>query len=245
MGWDVLAELTVEHEYYAPNMPPVTLRPNDAHSFDKDGLLLRQQGGRGFILAEEDTPELPAQVAIDLHAQSTDVITVTAGGNWDNVPQIDLTTGTDHATLDPLTQDALPAQTPGHLRLAQLNIGITPRLHRKLHVAFKAIASHWAYHVIGPGHDDVMIEDPDGRVSFSPLGVRVLPDGRPANVLRSSDALPARARPGQRFSLSKPGPFGPRTLIPVLPAPQPLFATVPAPDGTGALIQSDIYVSIF
>ncbi len=245
MGWGVLVELTMEHEYYAPNMPPVTLRPNDARSFDKDGLLLRQQGTKGFVLAEDDATGLPPQIAIDLHIQSADVITVTAGGDWKQVPQIDLPMGTDHATLDPVRPEVMPTQTPGHWRLAQLIIDITPGVHRKAHVTFKAVSSHWAYHVIGPGNDEVMIEDSEGRVSFAPLGVTTLPDGRPANVLRSSDALPARARPGQRFSLSKPGPFGPRTLIPVLPTPQPLFATVPAPDGTGAIIQSDIYVSIF
>lgn len=246
MGWGVLVELTMAHEYYAPNMPPVTLRPNDARGFEKDGLLLRQQGAKGFILAEDDATALPAQIAIDLDTQSTDVITVTDGGDWKHVPQLDLPMGMNHAVLKPNTPgDIMPAQTPGHWRLAQLIVDIKPTVHRKLQVNFTAVSSHWAYHVIGPGHDEVMIEDAEGRVSFDPLGVTTLPDGRPANVLRSSDALPARARPGQRFSLSKPGPFGARTLIPVLPAPQPLFATVPDPDGTGALIQSDIYVSIF
>ena len=246
MGWDVLVELTIAHEYYAPNMPPVTLRPNDASGFEKDGLLLRQQGMRGFVLAEDDATGLPAQIVIDLHIQSTDVIAVTDAGDWKHVPPVALPKGTDHATLDrPAPDPGMPAQTPGRWRLAQLIIDIDPAQHRKVQVTFKAVASHWAYHIIGPGHDEVTIEDPEGRVSFDPLGVTTLPDGRPANVLRSSDALPARARPGQRFSLSKPGPFGPRTLIPVLPAPQPLFATVPDPDGTGALIQSDIYVSIF
>ena len=246
MRWDVLVELSLQHDYYAPNMPPVMLRPTDEQGFEKVGLLLRQQGTKGFILAEEGAAALPAQVAVDLHVQSADVIAVTAGGNWTHVPQLHLPVGTDSAALDPApAKETMPEQTGGHLRLAQLLIDILPGVHRKIDVTFKAVSSHWAYHVIGPGNEDVMIEDAEGLVSFDALGITNLPDGTPAHVLRSSGALPARARPGQRFSLSKPGPFGPRTLIPVLPTPQPLFATVPTPDGAGALIQSDIYVSIF
>lgn len=249
MRWGVLIELTLAHDYYAPNMPPVTLRSDDEQAFDKEGFLLRQQGNKGFVLAEESAaalPALPKQIVLDLHVQSTDVITVTDGGNWTHVPHIDLPVGTDTATLDTVPVEGnMPEQAPGDLCLARLVLDVLPGVHRKINVTFKAVSSHWAYHVIGPGNDDVMIEDAEGLVSFDALGVTNLPDGTPASVLRSSDAMPARARPGQRFSLSKPGPFGPRTLIPVLPAPQPLFATVPTPDGAGALIQSDIYVSIF
>ncbi len=244
MGWKLLIELTLEHDYYAPHMPPVTVQPEDRTEFGRAGLLLRQSGGQVFVLAEDDNYDLPDTVALDLETQNRDVVTVTQGGSWEYVPQIRLDAGSDQAVLDPEAPSDV-AQAPGRPRLAQLVITLNHSRKRNLKVRFAAMSSHWAYHVIGPGNEDVVIEDPEGEVLFDPMGMVDLPDGTPARVIRSRAALPARARPGQRFSLSRPGPFGPRTLIPVLPAPQPLFAKVPGPDGAGALIQSDVYVSIF
>jgi hypothetical protein len=244
MGWQVLVELLLEHDYYAPGMPPVTVRPEDARNFGRDGLLLRQSGAQIFVLAEDGNDDLPAGFTLDLEAQTRDVISVTDGGDWRVVPQVRLDAGTDLARLDPEATSDVP-QVPGRPRLAQVAVAIDPSSRRVLKLRFGAVSSHWAYHVIGPGNQDVVIEDPEGEVIFDAMGIVDLPDGTPARVIRSRAPLPARARPGQRFSLSRPGPFGPRTLIPVLPAPQPLFAKVPGPDGAGAIIQSDIYVSIF
>ncbi|WP_227270654.1 hypothetical protein [Roseobacter weihaiensis] len=244
MGWGVVIELMLEHDYYAPHMPPVTVRPTDAARFAKSGLLLRQSGALVFVLAENAAEDLPATVELGLEVQNTDVIAVTQGGDWSMVPQLTLMAGTDRAVLEDARAATVP-QRPGRQKLAQITAEILPQVPRRLKLRFKAMASHWAYHVIGPGSDDVHIEDPEGAVEFDPLGTVDLPDGTPAHVLRSRAPLPARARPNQRFSLTRPGPFGPRILIPVLPAPQPLFASVPAPDGAGALIQSDIFVSIY
>ena len=244
MGWSVLVEMTLEHGYYAPAMPPVTVWPEDPRGFARDGLLLRQSGARVFVLAEDAADDLPAEVCVDLAVQNPDVITLTRGGDWHAVPRVALEAGEETAGLDADTPRAGP-QRPGALLLARVAVTLDSPAKRMVTVRFDAMASHWAYHVIGPGNQDVMIEDTEGEVLFDTIGTVDLPDGRPARVIRSRAALPARARPVQRFSLSRPGPFGPRTLIPVLPAPKPLFAEVPAPDGAGAIIQSDIYVSIF
>lgn len=244
MRWVVLIELDLLHDFYAPDAPPVTARAADPNVFDREGLLLRQTDGRVFVLAEEDNVDLPDAVTIDLVVQDTDLLAVTAAANWTHVPQLVLGEKAEDVRL---THDvaAQMLQTPGRLRLAQVTAALTAGTKRKVTAQFSAVASHWAYHVIGPGNTDVMVQDPDGAVSFEAIGPVNLPDGRPAHVIRSRDALPARARPGQRFILQRPGPFGPRTVIPVLPAPQPIFAQAPSPDGTGAIIQSDIYVSIF
>lgn len=244
MGWNILIEVTLEHEYYTPNMPPVTVRVSNPQAIAQAGLMMRQSGARIFILAEDGNYDLPTVVSLDLEPQNGDVIAVTEGGNWTHVPQIRLEAAMDAATLgDENPSDV--SQVPGHRLLAQVVVAPIAGTKRDVVVKFAAVESHWAYHVIGPGSDDVVIEDAEGEVLFDPMGKVDLPDGTEARVIRSRDALPARARPGQRFTLSRPGPFGPRTLIPVLPAPQPLFARVPSPDGTGAIIQSDIYVSIF
>ncbi|MEM9578141.1 MAG: hypothetical protein AAF999_14150 [Pseudomonadota bacterium] len=244
MGWQPLIELSVEHDYYAPHMPPVTVQPEDRAGFGRAGLLLRQSGAQVLVLGEDGNHDLPKTVTIDLETQDRDVVTVTQGGSWEYVPQVRLEAGSDQATLDPGARSDV-TQAPGRPRLAQLVIVLNPARKRTLKVHFAAMTSHWAYHVIGPGNEDVMIEDSEGEVQFDPMGMVDLPDGTAARVIRSRAALPARARPGQRFSLSRPGPFGPRTLIPVLPAPEPLFATVPGPEGTAPIIQSDVYVSIF
>lgn len=244
MAWGVLIDLRLTHEYYAPDMPPVTVKPSDMIAFDRAGLMLRQSGAQTLVLVEDDQTDLPATVTLDLEVQNPDVVMVSQGSDWSHVPQITLAADTASADLSDANVSTVP-QTPGRMRLAQVTIDLIAETKRDLVVHFAAQSSHWAYHVIGPGNDDVLISDNDGEVTFDPLGRVDLPDGTPAQVIRSREALPARARPAQRFSLSRPGPFGPRTLIPVLPAPQPLFATVSAPDGAGALIQSDIYVSIF
>ncbi|WP_300038602.1 hypothetical protein [uncultured Roseobacter sp.] len=244
MTWAAIAQLRLVHDYYAPNMPPVTVRPADPTAFDKEGLLLRQMGPRVLVVAEEDNTELPESVTLDLDVQNPDVIALTEGASWTHVPQIGLPLHLDNAQLSAAGPSDVP-QPPSSRKLAQVSIGLSAGSLRRMTLRCEAVASHWAYHVTGPGSEEVVIEDTEGAVLFDALGAVDLPDGTPAHVIRSRDALPARARPLQRFSLSRPGPFGPRTLIPVLPAPQPLFTTVPTPDGAGALIQSDIYVSIF
>ncbi len=244
MGWNVFVELTLEHDYYTPNMPPVTVLPAQSAAFGKAGLLMRQSGARVFLLAEDDNTDVPETITLDLETQNNDVVSVTHGADWRFVPQLNFGLDRDVAVLE--TGTALEVmQVPGHTRLAQITVTPQVGAKRDLTARFRAMSSHWAYHVIGPGSEDVVIEDPEGEVEFEPMGFVDLPDGTAARVIRSRAALAARARPGQRFSLSRPGPFGPRTLIPVLPAPQPLFASVPNPDGAGAILQSDIYVSIF
>lgn len=244
MVWNVIISLAVAHDYYAPNPAPVLVQPTDAAEFAREGFLLRQSGRQWIVVAEEDATALPAAVMLDVVAQNTETLSVTNGANWSHVPQLTLPLGTNEATLMP-AQTAEAVQYPARKVLARLHIVRDPENPRHVTAQFSAMASHWAYHVIGPNSDEVTIEDTEGEVLFDPLGAVTLPEGVTANVIRSRQALPARARPGQRFTLSRPGRFGPRTLIPVLPAPEPLFVTVPDPDGAGAIIQSDIYVSIF
>ncbi|MEP0961928.1 MAG: hypothetical protein ABJQ70_15815 [Roseobacter sp.] len=244
MGWNVAIELVLEHDFYAPHQVPVNVRPADVRAFSRAGLILRRQGERFFVLMEEDETEPPADVVIDLEVQTNNVVTVTQGGNWKQIPQISLPANLNRATLKE-DQTSQSPQMPGRLCLARITADLIPNEKRDLVIHFSAMESHWAYHVMGPDNGNVMIEDTEGEVQFDPLGLVDLPDGSAAQVIRSRAPIAARARPDQRFSLSRPGSFGPQILIPVLPAPQPQFATVFGPNGTDTLIQSDIYVSIF
>lgn len=244
MAWGIVVEILLQHDYYAPSMPPLLAKPSDVTTFARAGFLLRQSGARILVLAEDEETDLPATLSLDLEVQNTDVVMVSEGADWLHVPHIVIGADSAEASLADAVLTETP-QVPGHTLLARVTVDLTPQTKREVTLRFAARTSHWAYHVIGPDNDDVLIEDSEGAIAFDRLGRIDLPDGTPAQVIRSRDALPARARPPQRFTLSRPGPFGPRTLIPILPAPQPLFATVPTPDGTGALVQSDIYVSIF
>lgn len=244
MRWGVVAQVILDHAYYAPNMPPVTVRPANPVQFDKDGLLLRQQGAKVLIVAQEDNTDLPPNVTIDLDVQNMDVIALSKGSDWDAIPQVHFPMGVDTAVLGEGGTSSV-GQPAGQRKLAQITCALDHGIVRHLTLHCEAVASHWAYHITGPGSADVIIEDTDGHIEFDRLDRVDLPDGTRADVIRTRAPLPARARPAQRFMLSRPGPFGPRVVIPVLPAPQPLFVTVPAPDGAEALIQSDIYVSIF
>ena len=80
----------------------------------------------------------------------------------------------------------------------------------------------WTYHVLGGRPDAVLrIRDPQAQIDFAPLGTRQITDGRTAQSFRSSRTIALRARPPQRFELVGEGPFGPRVVLPVLPAPRP------------------------
>jgi len=243
MAWRGVLEVRLEHDYYAPNPAPVSVQPTNPTGFARAGFLLRQSGASWHVLADDENTDLPTAVTLNVIAQNTEILSVTAGAHWTHVPVITVPLDADAYSLSPEHASDV-AQPTARKILAQLDIELEPDAERAVGVTFSAMASHWAYHVIGPDNDDVTIEDTEGDVIFEPVGTVDLPQGVTAHVIRSLQALPAQARPSQRFSLSRPGPFGPRMLIPVLPAPDPQFVKVPAPDGSGAIIQSDIYVSI-
>ncbi|TCP40176.1 hypothetical protein [Rhodovulum marinum] len=81
-------------------------------------------------------------------------------------------------------------------------------------------------------------------IALPPRGTRALPDGTPARVLRSTRPIAARARPDRAFALQRPGPSGPETVIPVLPAAGTSFRPADEPGGA-ARLQSDIFVTLW
>lgn len=231
--------LRLTHAYYGSGEVPVDVTATDAATFQADGLLLRQQGDD--VLVVTDAAELPEWVSLSLRPRAPEVITVTRGAQWDRIPVVEAPLGTDTVALEPLAPSLGP-KGPGTLTLAELRAA--PQTGRVLTVSFDAPEVFWTYHVLGPGSEGVLIEDPDGTVQFDPLGPETLPDGRLAHVYRSRDALPARARTSHRFALKSPGPFGPTTLIPVLPAPGSNFVSRPEPGSSQTRAQSDMYVTI-
>lgn len=235
-----ILRLRLSHAYYGDASPPVDIVPSDPRAFQEAGLLVRRQGED--MLVASDADDLPDWISFDLRPRTADVFTVTRGSQWDGCPLIEAPLGVDDVTLEPLAPSVRP-QHPGTRTLAQVRIAPDPA-GRKVVVQFDAPDVFWAYHVVGPGSEDAMIEDPEGQVAFDPLGPETLPGGRVSHVLRSRVALPVRARAAQRFALKTPGPFGPKTLIPVLPAPGADFVSYPLPGSSQTRAQADIYVTI-
>jgi hypothetical protein len=240
-----IARITVRHAYYDPAPVPVRLVPDDAEGFAAQGMLLKLYNGMWHVLT--DAVDVPDALVLRVVAQTPEVLSVTDGAMWDRTPIVAVPLGQDATVLETVAAPTQPRNPRAGMVLAQLEIALGP-VPRAITLGFEAVASHWAYHVVGEGADASEVHDPEGVVAF----VRVpaseppmrLPDGRPIAVLRSTQALPARARTPHRFALQTPGSFGPRTLIPVLPAPGPDFVSRSDPASSETQVQSDIYVSI-
>ena len=194
------------------------------------------------LLLEVNTWAAPHRI-IDLVAKRSDLLTVTQGAQWQRVPIIKALIDDDFPVLDTNSPPTLPRDPKGVLVLAQLRVALN-EVARVVELRFMPILAHWAYHIVGEGAEVSEVYDPDGVVEFAALPSTTLPDGRPVTVLCSTRALPARARAPYRFTLQIPGPFGPQTLIPVLPAPGPDFVSLADPGSAAPRFQSNIYVSI-
>lgn len=240
-----IARITVRHAYYDPAPVPVRLVPDDAEAFAAQGMLLKLYNGMWHVLSE--AAEVPDALVLRVVAQTPDVLSVTQGAMWDRTPIVPAPLGRENPVLDTVAAPSQPRNPRAGMVLAQLEIALGPE-PRAITLGFEAVATHWAYHVVGDGAEASLIHDPEGVVDFELLPPTEpplrLPDGRPVAVLRSTQALPARARTPHRFALQTPGSFGPRTLIPVLPAPGPDFVSRPDPASSETRAQSDIYVSI-
>ncbi|MCY4333703.1 MAG: hypothetical protein OXC60_03410 [Litoreibacter sp.] len=216
--YEELLRLTLEHAYFGAEAFPMEVKPADPQGFARAGLLLRQQGKTVSVIGESGGAGQPERVELLVIPAGPDVLEATLGADWHAVPQLQVPLDMERITLDDAVAENAPAQ-PRKPILCQLSVSLAPLGTREVTVAFNAVEALWAYHVIGSAETaEFSIFDPEGAVSFEPLDFETLPDGRIAHVLRSTTPLAARARPTHRFSLQEPGPFGLKTLIPVLPA---------------------------
>ncbi len=233
--------LVLRHGYYDPEPIPVTVVQDDAGLFMASGLVIRASDWGWHILTDRD--DFPEEITLDLVAKRSDLLTVTQGAQWQRVPIIEALIDDDFPVLDTDSPPTLPRDPKGALVLAHLRVALN-EVARVIELRFMPILAHWAYHIVGEGAEVSEVYDPDGVVEFAALPSTTLPDGRPVTVLCSTRALPARARAPYRFALRIPGPFGPQTLIPVLPAPGPDFVSLADPGSATPRVQSNIYVSI-
>jgi hypothetical protein len=234
----------LEHSYYGDAPVPLELVPADPRGFERCGFLLRRQGNRVMVVGEISDP-VPNYVEFDILAATTDLHLVTRYAAWTSMLYLDMPNGTDAVGYGPARPSPRKSQSP-MARLARLRVALSDDEARAVTLRFEAVEALWAYHLTGNGNrDGLNIVDPAERITFSPQGTRSLPDGREAQVIRSDQPLPARARPTQKFMLQRASAFGPETLIPVLPAAGMMFKPIPEEEGAPARLQSDIYVTLW
>lgn len=245
MGYSERLRLSMRHAYFGLEAPPVSVQLQDARTFGRAGCLLRQRGAVAHVLVDEDEPP-PGACALALVANTPDVIAVTKGGVWGGAAEITAPLGQDEIDFaEAPAAEAAPVRGRFAPQLATLEIALPTEGRRDLTLKFEAVASHWAYHVIGLDEaEGLAVVDTTGAVSFDDLGTQELPNGQAARVIRSAQAVAARARPAERFSLQKAGPFGPETLVSVLPAGTPPYKPIPDA-GAEAPLQSDIFVTLW
>lgn len=245
MAYAEILRLSLRHAYFGSDVPPLAVAPTDAPGFDRAACLLRQRGAEVHVLADEAEAR-PEAVQLSVTAQSGQVMQVTRGVVWGRPVPV-------AAPLD-VTEVGLPdagettsSDTPRTLGadICVMEIDLPAEGRRDLTLSLEAVESHWAYHLVGMRDlDGLEVIDSAGDMRFEDLGLQDLPDGRPARVIRTADAVAARARPGERFALQKSGAFGPETLVSVLPAAAPPFKPIPG-SGAPARLQSDIFVTLW
>lgn len=238
MTFRPLLSLRLSHDFYGSIPPPVSVRPVDAAMFARAGLILRQLGADIRILGEE-VPH--AAVILDLVAEDRALLALTAGADWAQVPVFDPDGDLDLSLAQP--SDTLPRDGGSGLLsplLARLRLKV-PEAPADYTLSFRAVKSVWRYHVVMPGEDEISVVDPSGQIGFEDAGTSPLADGRTARIFQSTGPVGISARPGQRFQLQRQGPFGPETVIPVLPAAD----AAPIRAGDPPALRSDIYVTLW
>ncbi|MBW4706660.1 hypothetical protein KX928_02560 [Roseobacter sp. YSTF-M11] len=246
MGYSEILRLTLAHAYFGNDVPPLTVAPADTRDFDVAGCLLRQRGAVTIVLVDDAMEERPAGITLTLGARTPQVIEVTEGAVWGAPISLSVPLDVDTVRLSDVDAPETPQDT---LRLeavlATLQIAVPPEGQREVTLSLTAKESFWAYHLTGQTSlDGLEVIDSEGDVTFEDLGLADLPDGRPVRVIRSTRAVAARARPSQRFALQKAGPFGPETLIAVLPGAAPPFKPIQEA-GAPMRLQSDIFVTLW
>lgn len=242
MTWSARATLTLAHEFYEGQMPPLDVRPTDPAAFARDGLMMRRAGAAVHILGQ---PGGPDRAAVTVLARDPAVFSVTQGLDRNKVPHFTLTEDETDLDLARRAADAHGASGANGVlgnRIARIDL---PLSGGEIRLTWPAIRAVWTYHVIGAGDgDDIEIVDPAGAVRFEPAGRAKLPDGRPARLFRSDKSLGARLRAGQRFTLQRSGEFGPEPLIHPLPVAGADIIRSADP-GAETSYKSDIYVTLW
>jgi hypothetical protein len=260
-----LVRLEVRHDYHGDAPAPIALVPDAATArlAARPDLRLRLADGAAELFAAEprDALALLAEagalaLTVRLYARDPDLLAVTEPLAPDRIAVLapGPSSGSrlhpgdtvGEADLRPLAADGLiTAADLARPPLAIARITVDPAAEDVRHtVRFAATRRFWTYHVIGgAAGTSFAVRDPAGAVEFQSLGPRRMSNGAAAQSFRSTAPITAAARPAARFELLSEGPFGPRTVLPVLPCPRPGPGAIDRSDGTPRAV-SEIYVNL-
>lgn len=256
-----MLRLTVEHAYWGADRPPVVLEPDVATQglLRHPSLAMKSTPAAIDVFAEADREALRNAVGGDtatlcFRLRTTDRTFVAYTDIFNSAQQglavlsvnagaVTTPKATDIRALK--VSDVLTAADLARPPLAVLLVDIPVDASNDARtIRFEASHWRWIYHVVGGDAAQALeVRDPEGRVSFAPLGVSQTPNGTDSRPFRSEVTIEASTRPSQRFELVAPGEFGDRVLIAVLPTPSAM-ALRPDRDEPGGPLVADIYVNL-
>ncbi|MEL6679933.1 MAG: hypothetical protein AAFQ51_14595 [Pseudomonadota bacterium] len=240
--------LTLRHRFWGGRPPPLHVVPvrETADGIAALGGVIKAVPGGLICGVPEgaDPASLDMPLPFDVVATDPVVASVTEGlGTLGRAPIFPVTVvpqATDTVRLSSDSAETLVTRPDVVARLLVTADAAGRELSAS--VEFDSVARIWTYNVIGGDAGvPLSVRDTAGAVRFEAAAERTLPTGAVARCFRSADPIRLRERPEERFELVSEGPFGPRTLVPLLPAPAP---TALRKDPASGAITSDIYVTL-
>jgi hypothetical protein len=145
-----------------------------------------------------------------------------------------------------LAATATGAPAAGMLATGMLATGMpatgSPPVPKRYVLRFATRAAVWKYWLIGDWREsELQVVDPDGQAAFSRAQEAMLPDGRAALTIRSTDPIEIFRRSPFRFQLRGRVGNGERLLVKRLPVAGTAQLTREPADRAGSLV-SEIYV---
>ncbi len=205
--------LTVRHEFYGADPPPI--KPRLAARPDRH-LMFRSWEGGAELACHAGALAGPVDVEIELTFLDPALLDVT--------PPLSRQACAADATEPDQAMAFRVAGSGGMAGAAagspRLQLTLDPRAApRAVLVTIPVLETLWTYHVSGGRSDaDLSVRDPEGKIGFHSAGLSSGPGGKLVRSFRAGAAIALSRRPAQRFELWEGSASGARPVISPLPA---------------------------
>lgn len=246
MSFHIALTLSITHDYWGDETPPLKIVPSPGRPFADLGLIAKPFAAGIDIVAETALLTEPLQLSLDVLSDDPDLVLLTDVPDWGHVPKAVLEQTDGQILLHDVLKNTDSPRVPGDPFL-QLRVDISPKSMRTHRLRLPAVRAFWAYHITGDKVEaPLQITDKSQTHAFEDLGTTPLPKGGVARVIRSAQPIALRRRSDLRLTLeeSQDAPFDPITLVPVLPAAGANLRPA-AGLAAGSPLQSDIFVSLW
>lgn len=234
-GYTELLRLEVHHLYFDRPGDGLRVRPDPPQTFSQDGLALARDGTAWRVLWQ--AAKRPTSVDLTIDWEDLTLWLLTKGADQQAIPHITLTQDQDTWRLAEAQGQKVRGDAAA---LAHLSVVLDPQDPRDVRLLIEAVPVRLTYIVRGGDPEkELSIHDPQGNVRFGAPSTMDLLGGEKARRFQSDQAIVMTARPAQRFALQQDSECGPRTLIPVLPAPS--MNHIKSNNG---ILEAEIYVTI-